>query len=360
MPEAAARFGVTPSGFVLLPRVRGGAGLQRRRPTCPDDHETGKERTMAFRTSLAAAHNAAFRNVRRVCAALAAVSVLAACGGGGGGNSGEGPAGPGPALDAIRAVTRAAPPAETVADQIARVPGIVSRADSLIVSTIHGETSSPFVPAFDFRASCTGTVCTLMEPRTGYEDTVRLSEFGFVSGRDEPVGTKHGVTLVRSTVRNDGIEVRSLGAWMQDSAFGVRMERSTFEGVRIDARYGLAGGELTGSRPSGGATWRGQMVGTPTAGADSGDRLQGDAILTYDLDSERLDAEFTDIRNIDRLGRPARAARFDGIDVGSNGTFEAGIPGNRIQGGFYGSGHAEAGGIFEQSNIVGAFGAKKQ
>ena len=302
----------------------------------------GRKSTMAFRTTLAA---------------LASVSVLAACGGGGGGSSGGGP---GPALDSIRALTGAAPAAETVTDQNARVPGIVSRADSLIVSTIHGETSLPILPTFDFQASCSGTDCTFTEPRTGYSDAVRLSDFEFVSGRDEPVGTKHGVTLIRSTGRHDGTEFRTLGAWMQDSAFGVRIERVTVEGVRVDARYGLAGGKLTGSQPSGRATWLGQMVGTATAGADGGDRLQGDAILTYDLDSGRLDAEFSDIRNIDRLGRPARAVRFDGVDVAPVGTFGTGIPGNNIQGGFYGADHAEAAGIFEQSNIVGAFGARKR
>ena len=40
-------------------------------------------------------------------------------------------------------------------------------------------------------------------------------------------------------------------------------------------------------------------------------------------------------------------------------TVAAGEAGDRIQGGFYGPGHAETAGIFEQSNIVGAFGAKR-
>ena len=295
----------------------------------------------------------------RILAALAAVSVLAACIGGGGGGSGGGSGSPGPALDAIRTLTSAVPPVETVTDQNARAPGIVSRADSLIVSTIPIETSLPILPTFELRALCTVTDCTFAEPRTGYEATVRLSDFAFASGNDEPVGTKRGVTLIRSTGKHDGTEFRRLGAWMQDSAFGVQTERVTVEGVRVDARYGLAGGTLTGSRPSEDAVWHGLMVGTPTAGADRGDRLQGDATLTYDMGSGRLDAAFSDIRNIDRLGRPPRAVSFDGIDVNAaDGTFQTGFKGNRIQGGFYGPGHAEAAGVFEQSNIVGAFGAK--
>lgn len=34
--------------------------------------------------------------------------------------------------------------------------------------------------------------------------------------------------------------------------------------------------------------------------------------------------------------------------------------GARIQGGFHGLGHAEAAGNFEQSHVVGGFGAEKQ
>ena len=51
---------------------------------------------------------------------------------------------------------------------------------------------------------------------------------------------------------------------------------------------------------------------------------------------------------------------FGNVEIDPEGTFEAGLAGNRIQGGFYGPGHAEAAGIFEQSNIVGACGAKRQ
>ena len=48
-----------------------------------------------------------------------------------------------------------------------------------------------------------------------------------------------------------------LGAWMQNSDFGVGMEKGD---VQINARYGQAGGDLTGSRPRANATWQGLMV----------------------------------------------------------------------------------------------------
>ncbi len=145
---------------------------------------------------------------------------------------------------------------------------------------------------------------------------------------------------------------------MNHSGFFVQDERSTVDGIRLDVRNGIAGGDLTGARPLGSATWQGLMVGTPATGG--GDRLQGDASLTYDMSFRTLDAAFTNIQNIDRLrAHSVSTVRFASVSVGADETFRAGATGNHIQGGFYGSGHAEATGVFEQQNIVGAFGARQ-
>ena len=48
------------------------------------------------------------------------------------------------------------------------------------------------------------------------------------------------------------------------------------------------------------------------------------------------------------------------LSLAADGTYRAGLTGNRIQGGFYGPNHAEAAGIVEQNGIVGAFGAKRR
>ena len=85
-------------------------------------------------------------------------------------------------------------------------------------------------------------------------------------------------------------------------------------------------------------------------------------MLTYTADGAQglLDAAFTNIRDLDRGAAHSTAAlRFDDVPVASDGTFEAGLTGNRIQGGFYGSGHAETAGVVEQADVVGAFGAKR-
>ena len=306
-----------------------------------------------------------------VFAALGAALLLISCGGGGGGGSSSGgPAAPGaggtpvntgPDLAEIRTLTGAATSAETAADQEARAAGILARSDSLVASTMYGDTASRDVPTFTAAASCIGGTCTFTESSTGATVSAGLEDVDSSTDNAQAIGTKHGVTLLRLAGREDGVDFRTLGAWLDHSGFGVEAIRFTYEGVRVDARYSLAGGDLAGARPLGSATWQGLMVGMPATGTGRGDRLQGDASLTYSMDTQMLSAAFTNIQNIDRLrAHSVASVRFTGVPVGARGEFQAGVAGNRIQGAFYGSGHAETAGAFEQSNIVGAFGAKRQ
>lgn len=188
--------------------------------------------------------------------------------------------------------------------------------------------------------------------------TIGLSDLEFSTGRVDAVGTKYGITLMSQAEQ----DFTSYGAWMEHSGFAVHDETVTEAGIRISGRYGIIGGDLTRTKPTGTATWRGLMVGTPATGSNHGDRLQGDATLTYDLSvRDSLDVSFSDIKNIDRgAAHSIPTVFFSNIAITSQGTFQAGLTGNHIQGGFYGPGHVEAAGTFEQSNIVGAFGAKKQ
>ena len=291
-----------------------------------------------------------------VLSVLVTTFVLAACGGGGGGGSG-GLIRP----DAnILTLIGATAPVETPGAQSARSASIVSRADSLIFSTVYGETTHDQLPAFRLRARCSGITCSITEPRTGYSEIVSLSDMEFASGAASAVGTKNGVTLSSSAGSVAGTEFTAFGAWMHHSGFAVQTEKGTVQGETVSVRYGLAGGDLTGRPPSGSATWRGVMVGTPASGSSLGHRLVGDASLHYDLNAGDLDASFTNIKNIDRQAAHSTATvQFINIPVASDGTFRAGLSGNRIQGGFYGSNHSETAGIFEQSNVLGAFGAQR-
>ena len=293
----------------------------------------------------------------RLFMALTAASTLltlAACGGGGGDDASSRPISD-PAR--ARALTGSQAPAETPADQTARAPGILERTDSLIVSTIVGETSLADLPTIQLRTNCAGTRCAWRESTTGISGSLSLNDLEFSSGSSRAILTKNGITVLEGQAE----DIEAYGAWMDHAAFAVQSERTTSQGIAVTGRYGIAGGDLTGIQPDMAATWRGLMVGTPHDGALRGNVLQGDAALTYTLTDNSLDAAFTDIRNLDTgAAHSTPSVRFDDVPVAADGTYEAGLTGNRIQGGFYGPGHAEAAGIVEQSGIVGAFGAKRQ
>ena len=295
-------------------------------------------------------------------AALAvAMLTLAACGGGGGSGSTTAP--PADAAGA-QSLTGSQPPAESAAAQAARADGILGRADSLIVSGLHGNSDHPQVPTFTLRSNCQGTTCAFREPNSGASVTVSLSELEATSA------TRGGISLTRNGItlhQGAAADLEFYGAWLQHAAFALQKETGTIavEGTdyRWRARYGVAGGDLTGSLPTDvAATWRGVMVGTPAQGELAGNFLQGDATLVYGMSSgsAMLDAAFTNIKNLNRLAAHSVASvRFDDVPVQGNGTFGAGGAGSRIQGAFYGPDQAEAAGVFERSNIVGAFGALK-
>ena len=291
---------------------------------------------------------------------VACAVFLTACGGGGSGGS---PISSGlDNLDGVRQATGLAPPVETPAAQGARVAGIVSRADSLILSTTYGETSHRDLPTFRIRARCSGTSCSLSHPESGYRDTLSLDDLEFVAGDTQAVGTGNGITLMFGTASDSDLDYATFGSWMKHSTFAVQAGEGDFEGVRVSALVGLAGGDLTGAPLTGSATWLGLMVGIPVSGSARGDRLEGIAALNYDMAAGGgIDIAFSSIVNVDRRApHSTPVVQFVDVPIGRVGTFEAGLAGNRVQGGFYGPNHAEAAGVFEQAGIVGAFGAKRQ
>ena len=293
---------------------------------------------------------------KRFLASVAAVLMCAGCGGGGGGTGTS-------QTDRTGAprLTAGTAPVETPDDQASRAPGIIARADSLVVSTLYGETNSRLLPTYEVESSCSGSMCVFTEQTSSYRLRLDTDDIA-VSGADaEAVLTKNGIT----TLERRETDFKSYGAWLSHSAFGVGEVR---EALRIagttltsTARYAISGGDLTESRPAIVVTWRGLMTGMPVSGAARGNVLQGDALLTYKTAGNLIDAEFSNIVDLD-LGRAHSntSFRFLGVPVSATGTYAAGNKGNRIQGGIYGPGHAETAGIVERHGIVGSFGAKRQ
>lgn len=318
----------------------------------------------------------ATRHLTAVTGTLILLS-LAACGGNGGVGGGgatapipaPGPAASGPAhapaLDPGRAqsLTGSGPPAETVVDMRARMAALVSRADSFIVSTVFGGASDPNAPTFRLRPSCSGSECAWTVPGTQFSWTFDVTDIENAVGESREILGKDGVTTMETAGRENEVDVRSYGSWLNHAAFTVIAQARPIIGyTSVFSRYGSVVGDLSGSAPGFAATWRGLMVGTSRAGGARDNLLQGDAALTYTADGAggRIDAAFTDIRDLDGgVPHSTPTVRFDGVPVDVGGVFDVGFVGNRIQGGFYGPGQAEAAGIFEQVDIVGAFGARR-
>ena len=289
--------------------------------------------------------------IQRLLLPLVALIAVAGCGGGDSSNGGPPP-----------------PPPQNGMEPGDRGRDIRQRADSFLSTTFYAETDHPDLPTVVVPMSCSGTSCSGLLPGTDEVDDYDLAGLGIEDEVDTLLATRNGVAVLFGawTENNGASSFRGWGGWMEHSAFevetGTTVEDIDGANTRISFRYGMAGGDLTGSAPTGSATWRGVMIGTPATGDRKDNRLVGDAALTFDLTATTLDAVFTSIVDMDRAGAPHSVAsvQFSDVPVSGSGEYSAGSTGDRISGGFSGPNHAETAGVFEQSNIVGAFGAKQQ
>ena len=280
-----------------------------------------------------------------IAAIIACAAVLAACGSG---------------QDSVRELTGLDPAIEAPAVQFERAADILARSDSLVLSTTHVETDLPAAPAFRVLTECGGAQCTLTDALTGDSQTVATTDLEVPDLPAEALGTRHGVTLIQVAGRYMGVDHASLGAWMDHGGFSFQTNGVVAEGIRADSLHATAAGELTVLPLTGSATWLGLMVGTPVTGDGRGDRLVGDAALNYDMDVGGLDIAFSGIKNIDRrTAHSTPTVIFADVPISADGTFRTGSAGDRVQGVFHGPGRAEAAGIFEKANMIGAFGARR-
>ena len=176
------------------------------------------------------------------------------------------------------------------------------------------------------------------------------------------VMTRNGVSMTAGASRTpfgeDGTDLsaESYGGWLKHNAFIV--ERESLVGTDNVAQsvdiFAFSIGRESGSNPvSGSATWVGTMAGMDTADVQI---LHGDTELTADFASSNVDVAFTRIYDEESQ----RRADIVWTDVPMTSDGFASRAQGRIEGKFYGPNHAEAGGIFERGNTVGAFGTKRQ
>lgn len=240
------------------------------------------------------------------------------------------------------------------------------------ISRVTGKSNATAAPAFVAVPLCKNVECTITEATAGFSVTVALREF---SG--STFVTKDGITLFRQTPASGAQTI--LGSVMDHSAFAsfVRTDKvgSHIPGnvggvVTYTTRYGVAGGDLTGSRPVT-ATWQGLMVGhTPASGDEPVNELLGGSTLAYDASANSLDVNLTGIRNLTKnRAHSIESITVPGLSVSTTGEFTT-APGTvtEINGAFYGpadteAAHAEVAGTIYHSGtgaFSGAFGAKKR
>ncbi|MBC6406486.1 MAG: hypothetical protein GDA41_12360 [Rhodospirillales bacterium] len=347
------------------------------------------------------------QNTVRLFASASVIALLAGCGSDGSdGNNGDA------AFRAFQATAIAAAelpeehePGETAAVQLERADAALEDAGRLLFAgrsrgiTIEYSEGGG-LSAYAYRDNCADNqmgcdsllrfnadgAFDLDGQQQGDEDLTLAVEkedlFGLRDDLDSrAVLTKNGITLLRRSPGGDSDDEpfnhTLYGGWMEHAGFAVAVDGSfaVADGestLRIPGRFAAFTGVWTGTNPTEDATWEGLMVGTIQRGDDRDDVLQGDAKLTFNMDSTTVDATFSNIYNLDKDAPHTRAEiSFKGADEGADlfledeaGYFAVLIEGGEafLQGGFFGDGddeHAEVAGAFYRYNVSGAFGAKK-
>ena len=197
--------------------------------------------------------------------------------------------------------------------------------------------------------------------RMGVADRFNLEG---VSSQYSPVMDHSGITFAQyqaaGRTGNDVLEYQSYGGWITNSAFSVDM-LTIDRGSREDSiLIGVSYGDATGSRPTGTGSgeWKGSAVGVHKT---SGDVIQGTAemaIVNLNTATNINIIQFVTLKNLNG-GNNVNSISWNNVPIATDGTFSS-TTGGDINGAFYGAQGTEAGGTFNHSNIIGAFGATKQ
>ena len=303
-------------------------------------------------------------------AAVVAVALaLAACGGGGG-SSPPGDTGAGSGLSG------------SANEDVARLGDVLDDADTLLMTRSHTRSSLTAEGGATIEdSSAEGIICVGARCHAADGSTTTMANLLDTSGamgletieanlgsRDGFVTvTTRGTLEVTETVSGHSVtalpEVTSWGFWDNHGfavlALGAGSLEATIEGTAYTGDLSLArafvAGDATGTNPptgTGSATWRGIAEASPTG---SFERLQGTATVTMaDLSQPRVDVDID--LDEDGVNRPLRWA---GMPL-DDGRFAAGVAGNDyLSGAFHGPAHQEAWGVFDTTDYIGAFGARR-
>ena len=181
----------------------------------------------------------------------------------------------------------------------------------------------------------------------------------------QAIATYRGVSLGQGRGSSELVGLHfdryGYGGWLDSSYFVVESAAIGGDTPLGNIGVGYSVGAEAGSNPTGTGrvTWTGVMVGTDVSATSAlNNRAQGDAEITIeDLADPQVDVSFANITDL-ATGDSHDDLSWSGIPL-MEGRFTSGSAGASIDGKFYGSDHAEVGGVFERNDVVGAFGATR-
>jgi len=230
-----------------------------------------------------------------------------------------------------------------------------------------------------FGANANEFSCALLDiSGVAYSLTADLS----ANGGDPVVAqvqNNNDVFVTRQSGTGDNSDVHRYGAWMDHAGFyvypDVPITTEAPSGVAAGQTYFIADyfGSDEASRPSGDATFRGAMVGTPRIRTPNhGDVLVGDALIIYTtafggpFGLANLSIDFSNIVNLSQNGAMYGdgTLSLEGVAPSANrdGSLEGGFQSADFTGQFYGpAGSEEIVGDFSSTALAieGVFGAKR-
>lgn len=295
--------------------------------------------------------------------------LLAACSGGGGSSGDAAPASDiawplNPAT--VRSLVGGELPAFSRADVGPNVDRLIRAADSLLLSDllVFVNVGSPSRG----KSFCSGAECTSSFLATGLSLTFSDLDFRGSGIEYQAVSSHRGVSLAqgrgKGRIAGTSFDYFGYGGWLEHSFFISETDEingGILQGTAFGHSYSV--GDATGTNPiaeGGSGTWTGVVVGADvSATVARGHKIQGDAEITIaDFADPMVSISFTNISDLDDHSQRADIT-WSALPV-TDGGFKTGSEGNVIEGKFYGPTHEEAGGVFEHSQILGAFGATRQ
>ena len=206
-----------------------------------------------------------------------------------------------------------------------------------------------------FAVSCMGTTCTALGVSTGRTDSLNtLNRNRYTSeGVYREVNMATGSLVRPLTGISSGV---LYGGWLNHHGFSIEEVIDT-DGIEVVGSSMFGDSSSSGSVSNlGRVTYNGVMVGMNSSGLTR-TQYRGDVQMQYG--GSLIDVTISNIRNRSTNFLDGRTLGWVNVPVSGN-TFGGTVnQSNYLRGKFYGPNAEEAGAVFEQQGITGAFGTRR-